>query len=208
MTFQRWLSVGVKLSELATSSAWCLGDWLIYGETTYSDRYRQAIEQTSLDYQTLRNYAWVARRFHHERRRPTLSFGHHAEVTALPEPEREYWLRQAEKLSWSRNRLRREVRASMKERESSEEEVESATGRPRTTLNLSVSSEQKEIYRLAATAYGLSLEEWIMQVLEQAAKETVPQMEASPEDNPGLSSAASGQREQASASEGDATHDR
>ena len=43
-----------------------------------------------LDYQTLRNYAWVARRFAMSRRRDTLSFGHHAEVPALPEPEQGY----------------------------------------------------------------------------------------------------------------------
>jgi hypothetical protein len=41
------------------------------------------------------NYAWVARRFAMSRRRDTLSFGHHAEVAALPEPEQDFWLREA-----------------------------------------------------------------------------------------------------------------
>lgn len=35
----------------------------MYGQAAYTGRYRDAIEQASLDYQTLRNYAWVARRF-------------------------------------------------------------------------------------------------------------------------------------------------
>src|SRR5580658_7119478 len=40
LPFERWISIGHRLSVLYTSSAWCLGDWLIYGEETYSGRYR------------------------------------------------------------------------------------------------------------------------------------------------------------------------
>ena len=71
-------------------AAWCLGDWLVFGEQAYAGRYRQAIERTSLDYQTLGNYAWVAKRFSLSRRRDELSFGHHSEVAALPEPEQDF----------------------------------------------------------------------------------------------------------------------
>jgi hypothetical protein len=34
------------------------------------------------------------------RRRDTLSFGHHAEVATLSEPEQDYWLRKAEEHRW------------------------------------------------------------------------------------------------------------
>jgi hypothetical protein len=64
--------------------------WLIHGENAYSGRYRDAIEQTSLDYQTLRNYAWVARSLPLSRRRDTLSFAHHAEVARPPECEQDF----------------------------------------------------------------------------------------------------------------------
>jgi len=47
----------------AVSSAWCLGDGLIAGQAAYGSRNRDAIGRTGLDYQTLRNYAWVAGRF-------------------------------------------------------------------------------------------------------------------------------------------------
>ena len=110
------LRIGRQLEAVASSSAWCLGDWLSYGRAAYAGRYRDAVEQTSLDYQTLRNYAWVAGRFPLSRRRDTLSFGHHAEVAALPEPEQDFWLRKAGDLGWSRNHLRCEVRASLRER--------------------------------------------------------------------------------------------
>jgi hypothetical protein len=172
MTFQRWINIGVRLSELATSSAWCLGDWLIYGETAFSGRYRDAVDQTSLDYQTLRNYAWVARRFIPGRRFPGLSFGHHAEVAALSDPEQDYWLRKAQELSWSRNQLRHEVRTSLKERKSGEEHKAVATD-TEVVLNLSLSQRQKEIYGVAASANGLSLEDWVLDVLEHAAQKAV-----------------------------------
>ena len=87
LPFQRWLDIGRQLSAVCTSAAWCLGDWLVFGEKAYAGRYREAIEQTGLDYQTLRNYAWVARKFIMSRRRDTISFGHHAEVAALAGPE-------------------------------------------------------------------------------------------------------------------------
>jgi adenosine deaminase len=116
LPFERWVAIGRQLSAVSTSAAWCLGDWLAYGEKAYTGRYRQAIEQTSLDYQTLRNYAWVARQFAVSRRRDTLSFGHHAEVAALPEPEQDYWLRKAEQHRWPVKQLRHQVRSSLAER--------------------------------------------------------------------------------------------
>lgn len=172
MTFQRWINIGMRLSEVATSSAWCLGDWLIYGESAFSGRYRDAIDQTSLDYQTLRNYAWVARRFSPSRRFPELSFGHHAEVAALSDPEQDYWLRKAQQLSWSRNQLRHEVRASLRERKS-DEEKKAITPEAEVVLNLSLSQRQKEIYGVAASANGLSLEDWVLNVLENAAQKAI-----------------------------------
>ena len=120
LSFGQWIGIGRRLSDITTASAWCLGDWLIYGEATYTERYRDAIEQSSLDYQTLRNYAWVVKRFPLSRRRQTLSFGHHAEVAALPNPEQDFWLRKAEEFHWSVKKLRSEVRASLKERKASD----------------------------------------------------------------------------------------
>ncbi|OXS33477.1 regulator [Streptomyces sp. XY006] len=112
-----WERIGSGLRELTNSSAWWLGDWLIYGETTYgARRYREAVERTGLDYQTLRNYAWVARRFEHHRRWDSLSFAHHAEVTSLPPDEQDHWLHEADRLKWSRNELRRALRAGPAER--------------------------------------------------------------------------------------------
>lgn len=186
-----WERIGTNLRELVNSSAWWLADWLIYGETTYGwRRYKEAIERTGLDYQTLRNYAWVARRFEHHRRRDSLSFAHHAEVTRLSPPEQDYWLRKAEQLKWSRNELRRAVRAGLAVQSDTSEippgsgdetqevprPAEPAAAEERrqkvTTLTIELSAGQLEHYSKAAAAHGLPVDKWVTQVLETADRRT------------------------------------
>jgi hypothetical protein len=116
MPYERWVDIGRQLASAVSSSAWCLGDWLVYGETRFTGRYRSVIERTSLEYKTLRNYAWVARKIPLDRRHEGLSFGHHSEVAGLEGPEQDFWLRKAESLGWSRNELRRQVHTSLAER--------------------------------------------------------------------------------------------
>jgi hypothetical protein len=142
----------------------------------FSGRYREAIEQTSLDYQTLRNYAWVAKRFPLSRRRDTLSFGHHTEVAALSVPEQDFWLRKAEELGWSCKQLRRQLRDSLTARAGDvvQGEAEGATDQEqlqsRARLRVELSSDQMKICRAAADGAGLSLDEWAVLALEQAAR--------------------------------------
>lgn len=52
-----WLRLGRQLQSITDSSSWWFGDWLVHGSLSYPDRYREAIRSTSLDHQTLRNYA-------------------------------------------------------------------------------------------------------------------------------------------------------
>lgn len=175
LPFDKWLNIGRQLSDICTSSAWCLGDWLVYGEDAYAGRYRDAIEQTSLDYQTLRNYAWVVKRFSLPRRRDMLSFGHHAEVAALPEPEQDFWLRKAEELHWSVKQLRREVRTSLTERSAGgdrQHEVAPGRGqpeRPMASLEIHIAPEKLELCQAAAERSGLSMDAWAALTLEKAA---------------------------------------
>ncbi|MGH3273208.1 MAG: LmbU family transcriptional regulator [Streptosporangiaceae bacterium] len=176
LSFERWINIGQHLSDISSSSAWCLGDWLAYGETAFTGRYRSAIEQTSLDYQTLRNYAWVAKRFSLSRRQETLSFGHHAEVAALPEPEQDFWLRKAELFHWSVKHLRHEVRTSLRERAiGCHSQPEAISGKrqarpPETGLNIQITSDKLAACEAAAQGIGLSLEQWVALALEQAVR--------------------------------------
>ncbi|MDT0616058.1 LmbU family transcriptional regulator [Streptomyces lancefieldiae] len=187
MEFDKWLGIGNYLSNVISASAWCLGDWLVYGEATFNGRYQDAIQLTALDYQTLRNHAWVARRFPMSRRRDRLSFTHHAEVAALAEPEQDFWLRKAEAHEWSAKRLRREVKASLRERSASDDldgdtnqtdrEIdkkrntrEAAVPSPEDTvsLKLPISADCLEFCRAAASRAGLKLETWAAQILLEA----------------------------------------
>ncbi|MGI5155439.1 LmbU family transcriptional regulator [Microbispora sp. CA-102843] len=178
LPFDRWLHVGRVLSAVHSSTTWCLGDWLAFGEDRYVGRYRDAVELCSLRYQTLRNYAWVSRRFPLSRRRDKLSFGHHAEVAALPEPEQDYWLRMAEKLGWSRNQLRKEVRASLTERGEPRSVARGQTEpaedlgplAAETSVQLNVAAEEFELWSAAAARANLTVTAWAVSALDEAAE--------------------------------------
>lgn len=182
LPFERWVRVGRQLADVYSSSAWCLGDWLVYGQAAYDQHYREAIERTSLDYQTLRNYAWVARQFSLSRRRDSLSFGHQAEVAALPEAEQDFWLLKAQELGWSVKRLRHEVRASYSERSAgggeqgnpsagaSQVDQPAQAQRSTVRLDIRITPEQLETYQAAAGLAGSSVEEWAVLTLDRAAR--------------------------------------
>ncbi|MFH7596855.1 LmbU family transcriptional regulator [Streptomyces racemochromogenes] len=186
-----WEQIGTNLRELGNSSAWWLADWLRFGEAAYGwRRYKEAIERTGLDYQTLRNYAWVARRFDHHRRRDGLSFAHHAEVARLAPPEQDYWLRKAEQQKWSRNELRRAVRASLavqndtaalpRDGDGDEPGVSrlagpaaaAERGRQVTTLTIELSADQLEHLSKTAAAHGLPVDKWVTRLIESADRKT------------------------------------
>lgn len=102
----RWTQTVINCDRL-----W-LGDLLRFGEVTYGERYAQAMDVTGLAYQTLANAAWVAGSVDVSRRRETLSFGHHAEVAALPAAEQVAWLDKAEADRLSVSELRAAVRSA------------------------------------------------------------------------------------------------
>lgn len=173
LSYDRWREAGIRIARIADSSAWCLGDWLVYGQEMYTDRYQQAIAAAGLDYQTLRNYAWVARRFAMHRRREQLSLQHHAEVAALTEEEQDRWLDMAEKHSWSRNQLREQLRKSRDEQRGSVAQNADAM-LPR----LSVTRERLQRWCLAAEKSCGRLEPWLISSLDRAASEVLGEIES------------------------------
>lgn len=160
LSITEWRHLGRQMFVISDSSAWWLGDWLIYGETYYPDRYKRAVLETSLDYQTLRNYAWVARKFTLSRRRDKLSFQHHAEVAGLPEGEQDIWLTRAEQGGWSRNELRRRIKSGRHEAGS----VEKGS-----LIKMNILSERKERWQRAAESVERDLLDWIVETLDAAA---------------------------------------
>jgi hypothetical protein len=166
LPFDVWRQIGTEICLVTNSCAWWIGDWLAYGENYFGDRYEQAIADTSLDYQTLRNYAWIARKFTRSRRRDSLSFGHHAEVAALTETEQDKWLARAERFSWSRNELRRRIRAAhLADRPQSPHEG----GTEIKVLKIDVPTQRLDQWRKAAERMNCSVAEWIVTILDTAS---------------------------------------
>lgn len=157
---ETWKRLGRQIFLISDSSAWWLGDWLVYGQEKFPDRYKRAVAESALDYQTLRNYAWVCRRFSVSRRRDTLSFQHHAEVASLAPPSQDSWLNRAEEAGWSRNELRKQLRADHSiERQSPEV----------TYIQVNIPPDRKEYWQAAADQERRCLLEWITATLDQAA---------------------------------------
>ncbi len=162
LAFEEWENAGRQLSGLLNSSSWWLGDWLVYGKAHYADRYERGIRAAGLQYQTLRNYAWVSRRFDLGRRRSALSFQHHAELASLPVDAQETWLDRAERNQWSTKQLRNAIRS----------EREGASPQPdvtATTRRLAVPDNRLQWWHKAAVQAGIELEDWVMATLDAAA---------------------------------------
>ncbi|MEN3281013.1 MAG: hypothetical protein V7607_2153 [Solirubrobacteraceae bacterium] len=157
LPFNQWKAIGVRMGRYSNGSSWWLGDWLAFGRMKYGRRYKEAVAATGLDYQTLRNYVVVARRFELSRRRDNLPFQHHAEVCALSDGDQDRWLDLAVAGNWSRNDLRRHLRAS------SPPEVMNM-------VRLSVNVSRQSRWQRAAAVRQLDLDAWIMRTLDHAAE--------------------------------------
>lgn len=166
MTFEHWERTGSQLSGIVDSSSWCLGDWLVYGKEQYSDRYRHVLQTVGLDYQTLRNYAWVAGRFPLARRRPGLSFQHHAEVASMLAPDQDRWLDEAQSKGWSVKQLRAAVKAARQA-----DTVDAA----RTVLLPRIPIPDRHLvrWRQAADQTSIDFEQWVVSALDRAAAEAL-----------------------------------
>lgn len=171
LSLSSWKKLGAHLCVLEKGSPWWVGDWLVYGEQHFGNRYKEAGELTGLDYQTLRNYAWVASRFPMSRRRDRLSFQHHAEVASLDPDEQERWLSLAVGGNWSRNELRRQMRRSRSQLASLD-----ATGASDAlvTITLEIAKERYAHWSSAAAASGETLCDWMSRLLDAAASTEPP----------------------------------
>src|ERR1700694_3426954 len=107
-TFDEWQVCGAFIQEAEKSVQFWIGDWLNFGEKTWGKRYKEALEKTGLDYQTLRNYKWVASSLPLSLRRDKLSFHHHKEVANLEPEQQADLLNKAVAESWPLIKLKQE----------------------------------------------------------------------------------------------------
>lgn len=112
LTFEEWSAIAGNFGKALQTAAWCIGDWMVYGERKWakqllldgaefdpdtpnripSHAFDLAVTATGLDRQTISKYAEVCRKIPREERRVQLSFGHHRILAPLPSPQRLEWM--------------------------------------------------------------------------------------------------------------------
>lgn len=111
LTFDEWEAIASSFGTAMQTVAWCIGDWMVYGERKWSKQlllagqefdparpnripssvFDRAVRATGLDRQTLSQYANVCRKIPMDERRIALSFGHHRILAPLPPAKRLEW---------------------------------------------------------------------------------------------------------------------
>jgi hypothetical protein len=170
LSFDDWERAGRQLSGILNSSSWWLGDWLVYGKDHYTDRYERGVRAAGLQYQTLRNYAWVSRRFEFHRRRAALSFQHHAELASLPIDEQEKWLDRADQMKWTTKQLRNTIRLAREDETRGGKQTKAAQ-------RLAVPGDRIDWWHKAAQQSGIDFEKWVLSTLDHAAERALEEAE-------------------------------
>jgi hypothetical protein len=114
ISFAEWESKGKEFTHviriMTEHIRWWLGDWIIFGEDKFKDKYSQALEAEMYSVGTLRNIVWVCRNVPLEVRNANLSFDHHYEVAKLVTAKQKSMLAQADANKWTVKQLRCAVR--------------------------------------------------------------------------------------------------
>ena len=103
LSVQEWQELAASIGEAASSIAFIVGDWLVYGQSRYGPEaiaekrvsqsaYQTAITATGLDLSTLQNYAYVSRNVPYSLRTERLSWEHHRLMAKLPPGDMKDWI--------------------------------------------------------------------------------------------------------------------
>jgi hypothetical protein len=103
LSVEEWQDLAVSIGELATSIAFIVGDWLVYGQGLFGTdgfpdkkvdhpSYQLALKATGLDLSTLQNYAYVSRSIPYSLRSERLSWEHHRLLAKLPDTDIQCWI--------------------------------------------------------------------------------------------------------------------
>lgn len=106
LPFEQWCQIGEQLNLFEQGVQWWIGDWINYGETRYGEKYLQAIEETGRSYDTLTQYAWVAKTWE-SCTRVQLSWSHHRLLAG--QKDRDKWTKLSLENKWSVSELSRQL---------------------------------------------------------------------------------------------------
>ena len=103
LSVEEWRDLAPSIGEVASSIAFIVGDWLVYGQGRFGNdttpaskvdghSYQLALAATGLDLSTLQNYAYVSRSIPYQMRSERLSWEHHRLLAKLPDDEIQSWI--------------------------------------------------------------------------------------------------------------------
>lgn len=115
VTFETYIGLGTYLGIVSRATMWWVGDWLVYGEGRFGERWSQALDVTGLSEQTLVSRMYVARNVPPDRRRVGLAYSVHQVVAPLGAREQKTWLDRAAKNHWNAKQLRDAMKAKRKD---------------------------------------------------------------------------------------------
>ena len=110
MDYDQWQRLGDFIRLTNQASQWWWGDWLNIGEQEFGERSAQALESTRWEEETLRAYAWVARKVHPDNRLTGVPFSHYLQLAKLKPAQQRTW---AEKIV-NGQLSQRQLRAALK----------------------------------------------------------------------------------------------
>jgi hypothetical protein len=110
LSYEQWSDLVKRTQRTHRSILWVIGDLLCYGESRWSQKFSQAIEEHSE--QTWLNAMWVSSKIEPIRRLMQLSWSHHQQVAALPPDEQDKFLKIAHEKKLSVHELRKAIRLS------------------------------------------------------------------------------------------------
>lgn len=185
LEFEAWRDVGRRLLTFSEASKWWIGDWLAYGEWSgYGEKYRTAIEKLGLEYDRLRDYAYVANNVPDAIRNPDLTWSHHRIVAKLIPSEQEKWLALAAEEGWTKaefmdavQRAEGQARPLPEPPDRPGDPQDDAGRRAETAVQtadleqvlLTVAVDRLARWKAASARAGLGLHDWTLQVLDDAA---------------------------------------
>lgn len=109
LPLEKWAKGFEFFQKIGSKTQWWRGDMLLYGERKYGESYAQAVDIHGKSESRLQTYVYVCSKFPMERRRPELSFDHHAEAASLEAREADALLLRAIRERWTKMDVREEV---------------------------------------------------------------------------------------------------
>ena len=110
LSYAEWEALGSHLQAVHRSVLFWIGDWLMWGQGKYGERYAQAVNATGYAVQTLMNAQSASSGIEFSRRSGDLSWSHHAEVAKAEPTEQTRLLEAAVENQLSVRQLRDEVK--------------------------------------------------------------------------------------------------